>query len=522
MITQSFMADLLLKVQPVQDGIKKSEAPKDNKMEFPQFKEILGSAMERPRTRQPHTDSDIKRSEKNSFENNDRKARFNTYQEAARYAEKTKAEKSSEEVNSSSKPDRTEAADIRENVKSTPKSKQEKVIESLAEVLGINEQDLINLLGALNIKPEELLDSTKSGEIADKLAGILGLDDEQRNTLANIIDTTSKKVNEFFEETKSAESEKKQEVTLSKEKEVKGPEIEVVKDPKAEFQEIMVKFKARLDEIKGRLEKDPQALAKEIVQNLQENMQEEAMPAMNKGDKALQTTEVAEIPIENGENESTVIPKTQQNEDTDSQKDDSQNDNPIGKAAGQTSETLIDGAHEDNAAQFNNMLTAQVNKGNAAAEAGNVRKEVPVTKTEVINQVIEKAKVVITGDKSEMVMDLKPDSLGKLSLKVVTERGMVVAQFVAESQQVKQILESNMQLLKDTLEKQGLAVQEFSVSVGQDSPREFDGGEKAQGKPKQASSRIGSTSGVSASGIFDGQSKVNAYNWSDSSINLTA
>lgn len=89
-----------------------------------------------------------------------------------------------------------------------------------------------------------------------------------------------------------------------------------------------------------------------------------------------------------------------------------------------------------------------------------------VVKTQdIVWQVMEKVKVILEGDKSEMIMDLKPDHLGKLSLKVVTERGIVMARFVAESEQVKSILESNMQLLKDALEKQGLDVQDCFVSV---------------------------------------------------------
>jgi flagellar hook-length control protein FliK len=82
---------------------------------------------------------------------------------------------------------------------------------------------------------------------------------------------------------------------------------------------------------------------------------------------------------------------------------------------------------------------------------------------------VEKSKVTMTGDKTEMAMELKPESLGKLQLKIVTEQGILTAKFVAESQQVKQILESNMQTLKDSLESQGFNVQGFSVSVRQDS-----------------------------------------------------
>ena len=63
--------------------------------------------------------------------------------------------------------------------------------------------------------------------------------------------------------------------------------------------------------------------------------------------------------------------------------------------------------------QLNNQVTNQSKKSKTLVHVvAKVQKEVPVTKNEIINQVVEKAKVTLTGDKSEMSMDLKPDNLG--------------------------------------------------------------------------------------------------------------
>ncbi len=91
--------------------------------------------------------------------------------------------------------------------------------------------------------------------------------------------------------------------------------------------------------------------------------------------------------------------------------------------------------------------------------------EKPLTHT-VTNQVMMKVKLMAGENKQEMEMHLKPDSLGKLSLRIIHERGEILAKITAENQQVKEILESNMQMLKDALEKSGLTVQSLSVSVG--------------------------------------------------------
>ncbi len=142
-------------------------------------------------------------------------------------------------------------------------------------------------------------------------------------------------------------------------------------------------------------------------------------------------------------------------------------------------------------------------------------------KEEILKQVVDKASVVIDGDKSEMLMELKPDSLGKLSLKIVTERGMVMAKFVAENQQVKEIIESNMQILKDALSKQGVSVQGLSVSVGNEQHGARNG---QQGLARRGTRRPGglrNTPVYSTEASLDSGSK-NPYLRLGGSIDLSA
>jgi flagellar hook-length control protein FliK len=187
-------------------------------------------------------------------------------------------------------------------------------------------------------------------------------------------------------------------------------------------------------------------------------------------------------------------------------------------------------AADNNKDTVNNQPASAVNqpqtdlKANAVSKAD---KPLPVSKSEIINQVVEKAKVLTNGEKSEMVIDLKPDSLGKLSLKVITERGIVTAQFVAESQQVKQVLESNMQLLKDSLEKQGLAVQNFSVSVGQQNTERRFGRNDGYSQENKATGNnkvngFGQGKITTVEEVSSSTQRINPYDWTNSKINLTA
>lgn len=158
------------------------------------------------------------------------------------------------------------------------------------------------------------------------------------------------------------------------------------------------------------------------------------------------------------------------------------------------------------------------------AAAAEKAPEAPVKPRELVSQIIEKAKVVLSPDKSEMVIDLKPDSLGKLSLKVVTENGIVMAKFIADNQQVREILESNMQFLKDSLEKQGMNVQGFSVSVRQDQ-RGTDTNRPQYGTSGNPAARpVRNIPGLQGhmSGLLEANTARNPYRWEDSTIDLTA
>jgi flagellar hook-length control protein FliK len=153
-----------------------------------------------------------------------------------------------------------------------------------------------------------------------------------------------------------------------------------------------------------------------------------------------------------------------------------------------------------------------------------VESKAPVSKQEIFTQVVEKAKVLLSGEKSEMVIDLKPDHLGKLALKIATERGIVVAKFIAENEQVKAALESNMNMLKESLEKQGFLVQEFSVSVGDNRERSGyeDNMKKGNFAKKGLKDELPAIGMVGVESLEQLHTGINSYIDGTSSINLTA
>ena len=95
--------------------------------------------------------------------------------------------------------------------------------------------------------------------------------------------------------------------------------------------------------------------------------------------------------------------------------------------------------------------------------------QVPVNAQDVINQIMTQVKVASTGQNfTEMRMTLKPESLGEILLRVITQNGIVMAQFEAESQRIKETLESNFNHLRDALTEAGVAFGELNVFVRQE------------------------------------------------------
>ncbi len=83
----------------------------------------------------------------------------------------------------------------------------------------------------------------------------------------------------------------------------------------------------------------------------------------------------------------------------------------------------------------------------------------------VLNQIVEKVKFNFNPSYSEIKVQLTPENLGDVTLKVITENGIITAQFIAENEKVKEILESNFTQLEDTLKQKGLDISELSVSI---------------------------------------------------------
>ena len=96
-----------------------------------------------------------------------------------------------------------------------------------------------------------------------------------------------------------------------------------------------------------------------------------------------------------------------------------------------------------------------------------VEKQLTATeKMDIPNQIIKQTKVIKGIEDTQMVIKLKPEHLGELTLKFVLDKGAVSASFHSDNQQVRNIIESSLVQLKQELADQGIKISHMGVYAG--------------------------------------------------------
>ena len=91
----------------------------------------------------------------------------------------------------------------------------------------------------------------------------------------------------------------------------------------------------------------------------------------------------------------------------------------------------------------------------------------PQTDYEIPKQIVDQARLIKSTEDTQMVIKLKPEHLGELTLKVsVSANGSVNASFHSDNVQVRAAIESSMVQLRQELQAQGIRVDNVSVYAG--------------------------------------------------------
>ena len=84
----------------------------------------------------------------------------------------------------------------------------------------------------------------------------------------------------------------------------------------------------------------------------------------------------------------------------------------------------------------------------------------------IVNQIIEKFSLRGTAQQNEINIKLDPPDLGTVRINITSAGDTVKTTLIAENHAVKQVIENNLNHLRDSMADQGLKVESFTVLVG--------------------------------------------------------
>lgn len=411
--------------------------------------------------------------------------------------------------------DSTKTADVESKEIENKETSAKKIVENLAAVLELNPAELQILLNAMGINENDLSNEANASMISEKLAAFIGLDEEMEQELHSLIVSIVKQGADSREKLPNFNGISIEDVR--KGLNIQGS-LEVKNISKAVSAELCSKFKQKLLEISQRFEGEEdsgEVIGDEeiVIKGHDSKVSEGVLERFSENagiSSAEDSSKKKKDAVEDTESEDSIQTEKIELKDVSTLSDEA--------------ESLSVSTKADGSELQPNMVSMNSNPEKVIHEVSKPFVENVRSGNEIVRQVVEKAQVILDGDKSEMVLSLKPESLGKLSLKVVTENGIVMAKFIAENQQVKQVLESNMQFLKENLEKQGLNVQGFSVSVRQDSGDGKGHYSDGSDRKRNMSIKFQDVPGIMAdpSGFIQTGSENTYLNWGTSTINLMA
>ncbi len=244
-----------------------------------------------------------------------------------------------------------------------------------------------------------------------------------------------------------------------------------VEETVADLQEQLQVGDAALEDILKQMEvsAEPEILESAM---LSENKNPVLIVEQSEGQVSMQETEAeavnAEETAEGTAEEIANIKQTKQqgNELTTTREEKTKDED--GREAG-SSDTKKE-AGNDGYQNNNSLLQGTTKTGTEAWNPDNVQNEaeIPYQQADVeniMNQITEYIKIETGTELTEMEMQLQPETLGTLRIHLTAKEGVVTAQFTAENETVKAVLEAQTIQLKENLNNQGIKVEAVEVTI---------------------------------------------------------
>lgn len=232
-------------------------------------------------------------------------------------------------------------------------------------------------------------------------------------------------------------------------------------------------------------------------------------------EETTEVTETTETVVSVTTETVTNADSSQQSQTTDSSADETQNGTITNtaqqttaadeKASSDTSDLFENSSEQKSGADQVNVNAVSAGTAQAEGETevtdfiSTIQKYTDINTDDLISQIVDKARQTLSSRVSSLEMELHPQSLGKIFLQVTEKSGDVTAHLYAQNEAVKHALENRLADLTEDLNRQGVRVNEVTISV---EPHAFD-----ENLEKNMSNQFGNNpNSGTQSGTFEGES----------------
>lgn len=340
---------------------------------------------------------------------------------------------------------------------------EEEILYTLSEEYGVDEETIQNLLEDMGLSILDLLNPQNLVSFVMALTGVsTGEELLLDGSFLKVMETLETLSNELMKEFSVDQNGLQEIISMMESVDLEGEEVsfEQVLDVQSEnletteamAQETVAKPE---DELQNEMVQDVSDEEVENVVKDAENIAENTKEAdetqnaeKSKGIKnAEEVEEGAKVSVE--KSTETEIEKDTKNSLFDNQ--NKGNDFTWNQDAG--SNQVFTSNQPTTVGQFSEMPQMQLNS------------YLSVDTLQIMEQIAEQIKVVVTPDTTSMEMQLNPENLGKIYLHISSEEGVVNAQFMATTEVVKEALEAQMAVLRENLTQAGVKVDAIEVTI---------------------------------------------------------
>ncbi len=339
-----------------------------------------------------------------------------------------------------------------------------KKIENIKETIdkdSVNKEEIINAMSFLKKVFDLLNDITKNNglDFNRTLDMINSINNQMKNILSK--DESNILINTLNELSNIIEKDIEKSNIHSKNKELSGLKNQIKKliENLDNKEQIIIKDKSQIEFIKDFISK-----LKDLKSNLDSgNFSKNIDMIINKLDKSIDKFEnIFKFNIEIRDNR--VVKKSNKDLNT-----KGKINNIESKSSTTKDNNNVQNSNEIKTELFtksNTDISNNIISRNTSSILGESQNNSILNAKDIFSQVIKKASIMLKDNKSEIVIQLKPETLGKVKMKLLIEKGDISGKLIVESNEVKKIIQNHITELKDALEDKGMMLNSLDISLG--------------------------------------------------------